>query len=298
MVINMNRMLTTLCPKWLYLLVPFSCALLLSAAPGKHKAKSFVISDTNRTGNEVAIKNTSTGSEQTVAVSPVFFTVHKQGESIKAELTKTDEGVKFSSIWPDDANARGNMEQINRMFLQKLQSRGKRSFLDTGERMPKFALWDQKGELIQSRNYRGRFVVMNFIFTRCPDPNMCPLSTTKMIRLQKMAKENNINDIQLVSISLDPEYDTPLVMREYLDAKGANQDNFDFLSGSTRVIDSLKKLIGVLTTKGDDGSLQHTMMTTVFDKNGKIFYRVPGSGWSPKDVMKRIEDKISSQKTR
>src|SRR5436305_3741587 len=105
---------------------------------------------------------------------------------------------------------------------------------------------------------------------------MCPATTIKMMSAQRMAKEAQIPNLELVSITLDPAYDTPGVLKEYADARGIDTSNFSFLTGPENAIRDLLTQFGVIAQFQGD-ILQHTLTTLLIDANGKIAHRADGS---------------------
>ena len=108
-----------------------------------------------------------------------------------------------------------------------------------------------------------------------------------MITLQRLARENDIKDFRLVSITLDPEHDTPAVLKAYADSRGADSDNFDFLTGPRAAISSLLVQFGVLAQPSEN-IWNHTLATVLINSEGKIVYRVDGSTWEPEEFLKRL----------
>ena len=84
-----------------------------------------------------------------------------------------------------------------------------------GDQLPPFALYDQDGEIITTDYFDGSATVLNFIFTRCSVPDMCPASTMKMKKLQSLAEKTKIERVKFLSITLDPLYDSPAVLKQY-----------------------------------------------------------------------------------
>jgi protein SCO1/2 len=129
--------------------------------------------------------------------------------------------------------------------------------------------------------------MLNFIYSRCPVANMCPLSTAKMMQTQKLAREAGVSGIEFVSITLDPAYDTPGVLREYADDRGIDTSNFSFLTGPEPAIRDLLTQFGVIAEfKGD--ILDHTLATLLIDEKGRVKWRADGSEWQPKDFVERM----------
>jgi protein SCO1 len=162
--------------------------------------------------------------------------------------------------------------------------------------MPRFALYDSDGSLFLSESLKGRYAVMNFIFTRCTVATMCPAATERMGELQRMARERGIDDLSLVSVTLDPAYDTPGIFTAYAADKGLDTASFHLLGGPAAIVEDLKKQMGVLAEPDQTEIIRHTMSTALIDPTGKIIYRIPGSMWSPKAFLDKLESDRSNKK--
>ena len=142
-------------------------------------------------------------------------------------------------------------------------------------------------EVVAFEHFRGQRVVLNFIFTRCPVATMCPASTARMATLQRLARERGVRDLQLVSITLDPAYDTPPVLKAYAEGRGLDAANFSFLTGPEPAIRSLLAQFGVIAEPSEN-IWKHTLATLLIDRDGKIVHRIDGSVWEPEDLLKRL----------
>jgi protein SCO1/2 len=129
--------------------------------------------------------------------------------------------------------------------------------------------------------------MMNFIFSRCPVATMCPASTLKMMAAQKLAREAGATNVEFVSITLDPAYDTPGVLKEYAAVRGIDTKNFSFLTGPERAIRDLLEQFGVIAEFEGD-LLKHTLTTLLIDPTGKIIHRADGSTWEPGDFVAKL----------
>jgi protein SCO1/2 len=211
------------------------------------------------------------------------------GERIRADLIVGAGGaVRLENIWPDDKVTLDTIDAGARMLHQDTIGKGKEAYREVGDTVPDFVLYDQNGRVVNSARFRGRQVMLNFIYSRCPVANMCPLSTTKMIRTQKLAREAGIADIEFVSITLDPAHDTPGVLREYADDRGIDTSNFSFLTGPEPAIRDLLTQFGVIAEFNGD-ILNHTLATLLIDAKGKITWRADGSEWEPKEFVERMK---------
>lgn len=212
------------------------------------------------------------------------------GDAVRGELVQVGGNLRLQTIWPNDPVIRGSLarfgEQLNRDTLQ----RGSKVFRGVGENMPRFALLGNDGKLFLSETLKGKYVVMNFIFTRCTQPTMCPAATERMRLLQQLAKEAGLSDkFVQVSVTLDAAYDTPGIFTAYAADKEIDTSSFFFLGGPASVVEDLKKQMGVLAEPDETEIIRHTMSTALIDPLGKIIYRIPGSMWSPETFIRQIQ---------
>jgi protein SCO1/2 len=212
----------------------------------------------------------------------------KPNERIRAELVIDSAGAgRLEKIWPVDKVAEDTVAAGALQLRQDTHERGSEAYREIGENVPDFALYNQDGRVVQGGHFRGQQVMLNFIYTRCPLANMCPLSTAKMIITQRLAREAGIRNIQFVTITLDPAYDTPGVLREYADERGIDTGNFSLLTGPEGAIRDLLTQFGVIA-EFEGGILKHTLATLLIDERGRIVWRADGSTWDPKDFVERM----------
>lgn len=214
--------------------------------------------------------------------------VAKPGQRIRAEMVPSQGGdFRLEKIWPDEKSAADAVAAGALKLRQDTFTRGKNAYREVGEAIPDFALYDQEGRVVQSGRFRGKRVMINFIFTRCPVATMCPASTTKMVAAQQQAAAAGVTGIEFVSITLEPAYDTPGVLKEYAVARGIDTANFSFLTGPEAAVRDLLTQFGVIAElKGD--LIQHTLTTLLIGEDGKILHRADGSAWEPKDFVGRM----------
>jgi protein SCO1 len=204
--------------------------------------------------------------------------------------------LSLSSIWPDDPSYRIRFENVNRMLRRDTLSRGDDPIRTIGEYLPPFALFDQDGNLLTTDFFYGKSTVLNFIFTRCSVPEMCPAATNRMRRLQNLVFANNLSEVQFLSITLDPEHDVPGVLKTYALAYGIDESNFRFATGPKSVIDDLVRQFGISRKRDDPATLDHTMRTLVVNSRRQVVYQVPGKGWSEDDFLTRLKGGSSNEK--
>lgn len=214
--------------------------------------------------------------------------VAKPGQKIRAEMIPSKDGdFRLEKIWPADQAVVAAVSAGATVLRQDTFTRGKNAYREIGEAVPDFTLYDQEGRVVQGARFRGKMVMMNFIFTRCPVATMCPASTAKMMGTQKQAKDAGVTQVEFVSITLDPTYDTPGVLKEYATTRGIDTGNFSFLTGPEAAVRDLLTQFGVIAElKGE--LIQHTLATLLIGPDGKIVHRADGSAWEPKDFVARM----------
>lgn len=222
------------------------------------------------------------------------FAIYPLGAKVQGQLHAKGDAFSLSAVWPNGANAQGIVHSVNHQLRMDTTARGHYPFRAIGEYLPVFALYNQRGLVTQSSNLQGDYVVMNFIFTRCMVARMCPLSTQKMRTLAGLLSEASNLPVRLLSVTLDPEYDTPGVFEEYARAYEFPAGSIDFLTGPEQAVSDLKAQLGVLAKADDKLIINHTMMVIVADPLGKISYQVPGSAWSPEAVFEHIQQQAAT----
>ncbi|ACB75360.1 SCO family protein [Opitutus terrae] len=222
--------------------------------------------------------------------TPGDVALAKPGQKIRARLIKAGEGDwRLERIWPMDPAQVKEIEARANALRQETLARGRGVYREIGEKMPEFALYDQEGRVVQSGRFAGKQVMLNFIFTRCPVATMCPASTAKMGIAQKLAREAGVTNLELVSITLDPAYDTPGVLKEYATTRGIDTSNFSFLTGPENAVRDLLAQFGVLAEPDKDDLVKHTLATILIDEKGRIVHRTDGSSWDPKEFVPKMK---------
>lgn len=228
------------------------------------------------------------------AVGPGDLALAREGAELRATLVDEGQGnFRLAGVWWRDAVGEAAVKKAADQLREDTNIRGRGAYREVGENLPDFALYDQNGKVAEAARWRGRQIMLNFIYSRCPIATMCPLSTSKMMETQRLAKEAGVANIEFVSVTLDPEYDTPGVLREYAMARGIDTSNFSFLTGPESAIKDLLKQFGVLSeleegAKTEVPLIKHTLTTLLVDERGKIAWRADGSRWSPKEFVEKM----------
>jgi len=156
---------------------------------------------------------------------------------------------------------------------------------------PDFALTDQEGRALALADLRGRYVLLDFIYTHCPGP--CPILTGIHVSLQSALPESISERVQFVSITLDPARDTPAVMKAYGEARGVDFANWSFLTGDPDTIDRVLRSYGVGAGVQPNGEIEHLVMTILIDDQGRIVHRYMGLEHTAAAIRSDLEEALA-----
>jgi protein SCO1 len=151
---------------------------------------------------------------------------------------------------------------------------------------PEFALISQDGASVKLADYRGKVVAVTFIFTLCADT--CPVLTPMMSFVQDQLGANFGEKIHFVSITVDPERDTPEVLKEYAQAFGANLSGWSFLTGTPDAIRDVTRRYGIFAAKTANGSIDHTFLTSIIDQRGILRVQYLGVRFDPEEFRRDL----------
>ena len=131
---------------------------------------------------------------------------------------------------------------------------------------PDFTLTSQNGVPVSLREFRGKVIAVAFIFASCTD--ICPMLTDNMARVKDKLGSAFGSDIVFVSITVDPERDTPEVLKQYAENFNADVKGWSFLTGDPAIVDEVGRKYGVIARKTANGDVDHTLLTSLVDPNG------------------------------
>jgi protein SCO1 len=162
--------------------------------------------------------------------------------------------------------------------------------LKEGDAMPSFSLTNQNGEHISLDTFRGRPFVLTFVFTRCALPNFCPRMSNNFEQLQAAIKTGSgaLASSRLLSITLDPAFDTPEVLKTYAGYHHADPESWSFSTGDEKEIETLTRAFSVYR-QTEGGTISHGLATALIDNDGKIAKLWRGNTWTPDEVIQEIK---------
>jgi protein SCO1/2 len=155
------------------------------------------------------------------------------------------------------------------------------------EPAPDFTLTDQIGNTVSLASLRGNPVLLDFVFTRCPGP--CPVLTGIHRDVREGLRPADRARVQSVSITLDPAYDTPEVLRDYTAARRLDTEGWSFVTGPVEDVEAVVAAYGVGSIREPDGNIVHTLATFLIDAEGNIAKRYLGVRHEPADIRTDVE---------
>ncbi|MBM2841483.1 MAG: Electron transporter SenC [Bacteroidetes bacterium] len=163
--------------------------------------------------------------------------------------------------------------------------------LKEGDSLPAVELTNQDAKKIYINNFKGKAVSITFIYTRCPLPDFCILMSNHFAKVQKsLSKDKSLDGKwQLMTISFDPKFDTPKVLKSYGESYGADFATWDFATADEVSIRKLADGLGLSMADDEGGLIAHNLRTVVLDKEGKIAKVINGNEWTPAEVVDEIK---------
>ena len=156
---------------------------------------------------------------------------------------------------------------------------------------PDFALTSQDGAEVTLASLRGKVVAVAFIYTWCPD--VCPMLTDKMARVQDELGPDFGTKVAFVSITVDPERDTPEALKEYAEAFDANFAGWSFLTGEPEAVRDVARRYGVVALPAADGQVDHTLLTTLIDRRGTMRVQYLGYRFDEEEFRHDLLDLVN-----
>jgi protein SCO1/2 len=149
-------------------------------------------------------------------------------------------------------------------------------------------LVDQDGAAHPLSALRGHRVALTFVYTRCPLPDFCPLMNRNFAEVQKQVKQSpQLADVRLVTMTLDPKYDTPAVLKPYAQSAGADPMVWSFVTGEPNDVKKFSGQFGLYYEPDaqEAGVVIHNLRTVVIDAEGRLVKIVSNNAWTPAQLV-------------
>jgi protein SCO1/2 len=209
--------------------------------------------------------------------------VMKPGDEVQATLVMTDD-----SHWLEDVVV------VQKSKAQTGAPPESSQLPKPGDAVPDFRFLNQDGQRVRLKQYQGKAVLLTFIYTRCPVPDYCSLMSSNFAEIERELQKDSAlyKGTHLVSISFDPAYDTPKVLRSYGAAQTGNYDketfaHWEFVTGDAEEVKRVAQFFG-LTYIPEKDQIVHSLQTALIAPDGKLVKLYSGNEWRPLDVLRDI----------
>jgi len=204
------------------------------------------------------------------------------GDRIAAEVVVRQDGNDYwlEDVRITDESRRGKVKPVESHMLMP------------GEKVPDVPLVDQDGQPIRLKDFSGKAVLVTFIYTRCPVPTFCPRLSSQFARIHSELKTtpDDYSKTQLLTISFDPKYDTPAVLRKYglayLEGDASGFSQWDFASTKDTDVRRLAQAFG-LDYQEQDNQISHTMNIALIGPDGTLV-KSWSTEWTADELLKAL----------
>jgi protein SCO1/2 len=169
--------------------------------------------------------------------------------------------------------------------------------LQPGDAMPDAAMTDQDGRPLSMSQLKGHASVVTFIYTRCPLPQFCPLMDRRFAEVQQAVRATPElqGRVRLVSVSFDPDYDQPAILKAHAARLGADPAIWSFVTAPREVVDTFAAAFGVSVMREPDRSITHNLRTGVFDPSGRALSVYSGSDWTAAQIVADLRRALATR---
>ena len=218
----------------------------------------------------------------------------------KRELLDGREPGELVTATLEVTDATGRLTAIERTGFEALPTNSNAAaipgnLLAVGDAVPDTALLDQSNRRRSIAEWRGSVTLLTFIYTRCPLPNYCPLIDRHFATIQHAITADSVlrDKVRLVSVSFDPEQDSPAVLTAHAKRLKADPAIWTFLTGDRVTVDRFTARFGVGLIR-PDGSLEitHNLRTILIGGDGRILRIYAGNEWSPSTAIEDLRTAV------
>lgn len=268
--------------------VPVASTSTASAKTNQVFAVKGVIKELKPDGKTVEIRHEAITNYMPAMVMPFEAKEPKElaglkaGDEVKFRMTVTDDDVWIDQIQkltvrnPNQLPSKAGVFHFSR-DVEPLQ---------VGDALPEYHFTNELGQAVSTAQFKGEAVGITFIFTRCPLPNFCPKMTSNFQEVQKklLGMTGGPANWHLLTISFDPEFDTPEILKAYAERNKADPKHWNYLTGE---ISTISEQFGQMFWK-DEGALNHNLRTAVIDASGKVQKVFQGNNWTTEEMVSEM----------
>ena len=215
--------------------------------------------------------------------SIIRFTIVEHGSSPVAK------GIQAVSNFESEPAEAGTLSALS----SAVNPTASKAHVAVGEGVPDFTLTDQAGRAVSLSQFRGKVVALTFGYSRCPNPNYCLRLSRNLAAVESRYHDRAGNDLVLLTIAIDPEYDQGPALARYAQSFGADAKNWHFLTGTVAQIHQVAGMFG-MDFWNTDGLLTHTLHTVIIDRQGRLAANIDGNQFTARqlgDLVKTVMDR-------
>jgi protein SCO1 len=242
-------------------------------------------------------------AEKKVTIKHETIPGYMQGMTMPFDVKDTNE---LNGLTPGDVVNFRIVVQGNNGWIDQIQKTGIKSNtppttgpfravrdvepLSEGDLLPEYHFTNQLGQAISTAQYKGQALAITFLFTRCPYPNFCPLMANNFSQTARklLANPEAPTNWHLLTITFDPENDTPEVLRAYAEAHHSDPAHATYATGALIDITAIGEQFGLAFWKEQGSIINHNLRTIVIDSSGRVQKIFNGNTWQPEDLVAEL----------
>ncbi|MEY3828762.1 MAG: hypothetical protein RL636_463 [Verrucomicrobiota bacterium] len=260
-----------------------SASLFAAAEPAPQVGQFSNFEASARTARFTPSAGAKAGVPVTVALQPGDLEI-AWAKPIRCTVVQRDGKPSAEGVISAEPEELRQEQQVVDDLRRDTFERGRIVMRGANDLMPMMAMWDQDGRFRLKKDFLGAPLAINFIFTSCQNARMCPASTSAMRKLaDELAKRPALANVRLLTITFDPEVDTPGILRTYAQGYGIDFKRHSFLTGREAHIKDLMRHYGILTTRSD-GTILHNAALVIVSPEGRIVQRREGAVFDSAEV--------------
>lgn len=209
-----------------------------------------------------------------------------RGDLVKATMVVTDTDAWLSTL---EKTGHRNIVEVPEGAAAPAPAF---ALLEPGQLVPEEPLLDHEGHAWSPAILKGKTVAMTFIYTRCPLPTYCPLMDRHFRAVQQaVAGDAELRGrVHLVSVTLDPAFDTPPVLKQHAASIGADTSTWTFVTGPPEALERFGARLGLTVMRSDKDSVDitHNLRTAIVRADGTLVKVIGGNAWTPADLMAEL----------
>jgi len=213
---------------------------------------------------------------------PALARGRQVGDLVKGTLVVTDRDAWLSRLEKTGWAPFEEREEASRPAVEPVEA---------GQPVPDETFIDQDGNALKLSDLRGSAVLLTFVYTRCPLPEFCPRMDRQFASVQQAVRAGDVKGpVRLLSVSFDPDYDTPAVLREHAARVGADPRIWRYATAPRDRVDAFGTRLGldVIRNPTNPADITHNLRTALIDRQGRLV-TVFGSDWTPAQAVKALD---------